>query len=225
MRERGTRSSDSVRSMSSKSAVWAVVHAERQALINDLGVIAPAQWGTPSLCVGWSVHDVLAHMIDVATTTRLGFVRRMIAARGDFDRDNQTGVDRERADDPAETLAAFRRVAGRTATPPAPLATRLVEEFAHGEDIRRPLGLQRDYPVEHVVTALGYLAKTSQKWGGGKERAERVRLVATDADTAIGTGPEVRGSAIALVLALSGRPVWPGELTGPGAAVMPTASR
>ncbi|MFE6650213.1 hypothetical protein ACFVJS_26885, partial [Nocardioides sp. NPDC057772] len=99
---------------------------------------------------------------------------------------------------------------------PAPLVTRLVEEFAHGEDIRRPLGITRDYPVEHVVTALRYLADTSQKWGGGKERAQRVRLVATDADAVIGTGPEVRGTAIALVLALSGRPVAPGELTGPG---------
>ncbi|MEU4452568.1 maleylpyruvate isomerase family mycothiol-dependent enzyme [Nocardioides sp. NPDC023903] len=211
--------------MASGSKVWPVVHAEREALISDLATLTPAQWAAPSLCVGWSVHDVLAHMVDVATTTRLGFVRRMIAARGDFDLDNQTGVDRERAEDPAETLAAFRRVAGRTATPPAPLATRLVEEFAHGEDIRRPLGLQRDYPVEHVVTALGYLAKTSEEWGGGKERAERVRLVATDADTVIGTGPEVRGTTIALVLALSGRPVGSGELTGPGAAVMPTASR
>lgn len=210
--------------MASDSKVWPVVHAEREALIRDLATLTPAQWTTPSLCVGWSVHDVLAHMIDVATTTRLGFVRRMIAARGDFDLDNQTGVDRERAEDPAETLAAFRRVAGRTATPPAPLATRLVEEFAHGEDIRRPLGLQRDYPVEHVVTALGYLAKTSQKWGGGKERAERVRLVATDVDTVIGTGPEVRGTAIALVLSLSGRPVAAGELTGPGATVMVAAT-
>lgn len=209
--------------MSSKSVVWPVVHAEREALVRDLESIAPAQWATPSLCAGWTVHDVLAHMIDVATTTRLGFVRRMLAARGDFDRDNQTGVDRERAQDPADTLAAYRRVAGRTATPPAPLATRLVEEFAHGEDIRRPLGLRRDYPVEHVVTALGYLAKTSQSWGGGKERAQRVRLVAADADTVIGDGPEVRGTAIALVLALSGRPVEPDELTGPGVAVM-TAS-
>lgn len=209
--------------MSSKSVVWPVVHAEREALVRDLESIAPAQWATPSLCAGWTVHDVLAHMIDVATTTRLGFVRRMLAARGDFDRDNQTGVDRERAQDPADTLAAYRRVAGRTATPPAPLATRLVEEFAHGEDIRRPLGLRRDYPVEHVVTALGYLAKTSQSWGGGKERAQRVRLVAADADTVIGDGPEVRGTAIALVLALSGRPVEPDELMGPGVAVM-TAS-
>lgn len=220
MRGRGASSSGSVRSMSSKSVVWPVVHAERKALVRDLETLAPAQWETPSLCTGWTVHDVLAHMIDVATTTRLGFVRRMVAARGDFDRDNQTGVDRERGQDPADTLATFRRVAGRTATPPAPLATRLVEEFAHGEDIRRPLGIQRDYPVEHVTTALRYLADTSQKWGGGKERAQRARLVVTDADTVIGAGPEVRGTALALVLALSGRPVRAGELVGPGASAM-----
>jgi uncharacterized protein (TIGR03083 family) len=49
------------------SDIWPVVHAERRALAADLADLSPEQWQTPSLCAGWSVHDVLAHM--VATTT------------------------------------------------------------------------------------------------------------------------------------------------------------
>jgi len=42
------------------SDIWPVVHAERRALVADLADLSPEQWRTPSLCAGWSVHDVLA---------------------------------------------------------------------------------------------------------------------------------------------------------------------
>lgn len=197
--------------------IWQLVHQERSALVGDLRGLSRAQWDTPSLCAGWSVHDVLAHLIDVDKTTRLGFVRRIIAARFDFDRDNQTGVDRERHTDPAQTLEAFEAVISFTATPPADLATRLIEEIAHGEDIRRPLGIRRAYPIESVLAALGYLVKTSQKLGGGKERCAGLHLTATDAEFSHGEGPEIQGKAVGLLMVLSGRKVDPSELTGPGA--------
>ena len=127
--------------------IWPVVHAERRALIRDLEDLPARQWATPSLCPGWDVHDVLAHLVDDARTTRLGFLRRLAAARFDFDRCNARGVARERRADPRDTLAAFRAVSGRTTSAPAAPATRLVEAFVHGEDIRRPLGLARAYPV------------------------------------------------------------------------------
>jgi uncharacterized protein (TIGR03083 family) len=200
------------------SGIWTVVHAEREALARDLEALPPGLWETPSLCPGWSVHDVLAHLVDDAKTTRLGFVRHFAAAGFDFDRCNAAGVARERADDPRRTLAGFRAASGRTTSAPAPLATRLVEAFVHGEDIRRPLGMSGTYPAAHVATALRFQAKTPVGQGGGKERARGLRLVATDAGLDVGAGPEVRGAAIVLLLALSGRPVRQGELSGPGAA-------
>ncbi|SDX25797.1 TIGR03083 family protein [Arthrobacter sp. cf158] len=203
----------------SPSTVWPVVHEERRALIRDLEPLEPAQWQTPSLCAGWDIHDVLAHVIDSAKTTRLGFMRRMIAARMDFDRDNALGVEREKAGDPGKTLTQFRAVLSRTSGPPAGLATRLVEAFVHGEDIRRPLGIRRDYPAEHVATALGYQVRTTTKMGGGKEIAEGWRLIATDTAFDHGDGPAVEGPAMSLLLAVSGRPVLESELSGPGAAV------
>lgn len=203
---------------------WSVVHTERRALPNDLAGLSPTQWDTPSLCPGWSVHDVLAHLIDVATTTRLGFVRRMTAARFNFDRDNANGVTRERYDDPARTLEAYRAVIDRKSTPPAPLVTRVVEEILHGEDIRRPLAIARSYPTDQVVAALQHLLRTTVRLGGGKERAASLRLVAVDAEVKAGEGDEVRGTALALLVAVSGRPVFPDELTGPGAAKLTSAS-
>lgn len=202
------------------TGIWPVVHAERRALARDLADLPAERWATPSLCPGWDVHDVLAHLVDDARTTRLGFLRRLAAARFDFDRCNAGGVARERRADPQDTLAAFRAVGGRTTSAPAAPATRLVEAFVHGEDIRRPLGLGRAYPAGPVAEALRYQVRTRGAFGGGKERAAGLRLVATDADLVTGAGPEVRGSVLALLLAVSGRPVRPGELAGPGAAAL-----
>jgi len=200
------------------SGIWPVVHAERWSLIQDLKLLPAESWTVPSLCPGWDIHDVLAHLVDDAKTTRLGFVRGFIAAGFDFDRASARGVARHRAENPEQTLAEFGAVSRRTTSAPAPLATRLVEVFVHGEDIRRPLGISRDYPAAHVWTALRYQLDTTVKFGGGKERAEGLCLVATDTDIRIGAGAEVRGSAIALLLAVSGRPLRPKELTGAGAA-------
>jgi uncharacterized protein (TIGR03083 family) len=199
---------------------WRVVHEERAALCRDLAALAPGQWAAPTACAGWDVHDVVAHLVDSAKATRLGFIRDMVAARFDFDRQNALGIARERRDDPQDTLRTFRSVVARTSTPPAPAATRLVEAFVHGEDIRRAVGLRGDYPAGGVGRALEHQARTTVRIGGGRERAAGLRLVASDAPFAAGSGPEVRGAAIALQLAVSGRTVEPGELTGPGAATL-----
>lgn len=201
----------------SASEIWSVVHQERQALIDDLAALELGDWRTPSLCPGWDVHDVLAHLVDSAKTTRLGFLRRMVAAGFDFDRDNAAGISREKGRHPRNTLKSFEAVSNSTATPPAALATRLVEAFVHGEDIRRPLTIDRNYSPEHVVWALSYQVKTGASMGGGKEVVQGWRLVASDVPFEHGTGPAIHGSVIALLLAASGRPPKTGELTGPGA--------
>jgi uncharacterized protein (TIGR03083 family) len=201
-----------------KSDVWTLVHAERRALIADLEQLDDARWEVPSLCAGWTVHDVVAHLVDVATTTRLGFVADMARARFDFDRQNERGIDRARGTSPAETLQHLRDVVSRTSGPPAPLDTRIVEEVLHGEDIRRPLGLTRTYPPAAVVRSLQQQARMPASFGGAKELVARIRLTATDIDLSIGDGPEVRGPLLALLLAVTGRRVALDELEGKGLA-------
>lgn len=78
--------------MNDAATVWDAVHTERRRLVDDLESLSEDRWRTASLCPGWSVHDVLAHLIGSATTTRWGFVRQMAAAQLDFDRTNDQGV-------------------------------------------------------------------------------------------------------------------------------------
>nr|PPQ55720.1 hypothetical protein C5F59_02700 [Streptomyces sp. QL37] len=203
--------------------VWAMVHAERAALINDLECLDAKQWEQPSLCAKWSVHDVAAHLADTARTTRLNFLVGLARARFDFDRLNARGVERERGASPQETLERMRQVASRRPTPPAPLDSRLVEEVVHGEDIRRPLRLARSYPMEAVVRSLRLQARTPASLGGAKELVARTRLMAADADVSIGEGPEVSGPALSLLLAVSRRRVALDDLDGPGVTTLAAA--
>lgn len=200
--------------------VWPMVHVERRALIDDLAKLDDTHWMRPSLCDGWTVHDVVAHVIDSAQTTRLGFVVDMARARFDFDRQNANGVERARGTTPRETLERLRQVASRTSTPPGPIDTRIVEAVVHGEDIRRAVGLTRSYPQDAVVRSLRQQARTSESFGGAKELVGRIRLEATDLDLSIGDGPEVSGPALALLLVISGRRTALNELHGPGVGTL-----
>jgi uncharacterized protein (TIGR03083 family) len=203
--------------------VWPIVHAERAALINHLENLDDVRWEEQSLCGGWTVHDVAAHLVDTARTTRLRFVVGLAWARFDFHRQNARGVQRHRGTSPQETMERLRRVQSRRSTPPAPLDSRLVEEVVHGEDIRRPLGMTHSYSEEAVLRSLRLQARTPRAFGGARELVSGVRLTATDADVSIGDGPGVTGPALSLLLALSGRRVALADLDGPGVPAVAAA--
>lgn len=201
--------------VSRSGAPWSVVHAEREALIADLERLDDTAWATPSLCTGWTVHDVLAHLVNDAKTTPFSFVAQLASARFDFDALNQRGMEAERQEHPRDTLERFRAAAGRTSSAPTPAATRYVEAFVHGEDIRRPLGITHTYPRAAVLEAIAHQRKTPVAMGGGRELAADRALVAIDAGASpdrsltLGHGPAVRGTAIDLLMWLSGRDVAP----------------
>jgi uncharacterized protein (TIGR03083 family) len=215
---------DAWRREKSVGEVWSMVHTERAALIDDLKNLDDGQWEEQSLCGDWTVHDVVAHLVDTARTTRLGFVVGLARARFDFDRQNARGVERHRGASPQETLERLAQVASRRSTPPAPLDSRLVEEVVHGEDIRRPLGLSRSYSQEAVVRSLRLQARTRASFGGARELMGRVRLEAADADVSVGDGPRVSGPALSLLLAISRRRVALDDLDGPGVTVLAAAT-
>jgi uncharacterized protein (TIGR03083 family) len=194
--------------------IWPTVHAELRSLADDLAPLSADQWATPSLCDGWDVHDVLAHLVGNSTTTRVGFMVSFARAGFDFDRMAANEVAAERRPNPADTLAAFRLVCGRTSGPPAPLITRVIEACVHGEDIRRPLGIAHTYPVGPVGQAITYFTK--DRLSGGRARLDGLTLIAIDADFTVGSGPEVEGPAMSLLLAASGRRAALADLSGPG---------
>lgn len=203
---------------SSATEVWPIVHAERRRLAADLAHLSDERWRTPSLCPGWDVHAVVAHLVDTARTSRISFVGDMVQARFNFDRANEIGIARTKRHDPQATLQELVEVADLTKTPPANLVTRLVEAIVHGEDIRRPLGIVGSYPEHAVAEALAFQLRTPVGFGGGRERAAGLRLVSHETGTTWGHGDDVEGTTLDLLLAVSGRPVPRESLSGSGAA-------
>ena len=198
---------------------WPNIHAERRALAQDLADLTSAQWSTPSLCAGWTVHQVLAHQAATAKMTPGSFLTKFAGAGFSFSTFTDKQIAVQAAGGPTATLAAFRAVETATSSPPGPKDSWLGEALVHSEDIRCPLGLHRDYPGPAVTRAITFYAG-SNAIIGGKKRVAGLTLRATDTDFAIGSGPEVSDPAMALLLATTGRTVALVDLTGPGLATL-----
>ena len=199
--------------------IWPVVHAERRALAVDLAGLTPEQWATPSMCTGWSVHDVLAHMVATAKETPPRFFVGMLTSGFRLSRMTEKRIAEERAGGPAATLAAFRAVETATSAPPGPKLSWLGEALVHAEDIRRPLGIAHEYPVASVtaVTDLRGFERPDRRQEPGRGRHPCRRRTPTGRTAA---GPVVSGPARALMLATTGRKAALDELSGPGVEIL-----
>ena len=97
----------------SRVAMAPDVEAERRDLADLLDTLDDRDWRTQSLCAGWTVRDVVAHLT-LADRDFAATALRMIRARGDFD---QVTADmaRERAlrYSPTELVAQLRETAGQ----------------------------------------------------------------------------------------------------------------
>jgi uncharacterized protein (TIGR03083 family) len=202
---------------------WPTIHAERRALAADLQTMTGDQWDTPSLCSNWTVRDVLAHMTSTATLTPPSFFGKLISSGFSFDKVQEGGVAAQRGSSPAETLAHFEGVVDSVKHPPGPNTTWLGEVIVHSEDIRRPLGIKHSYPTDAVV-AVAHFYQGSNMLIGSKRRISGLTLQATDAEWSHGTGPEVAGPILSLVLAMTGRTAALDDLTGDGVATLRTRS-
>ena len=203
--------------------IWPVIQSERGALVTDLQGVADDQWSTPSLCTGWTVRDVLAHMTGTAKITPPSFATKMVASGFSFAKLQAKDISRERGSSPAETLTRFEAVVPSRKHPPGPSDTMLAETIIHAEDIREALGIDHVYPTEAVVQVADFY-KGSNLIVGTKRRIAGLTLRATDTDWSHGTGPEVAGPIIALVMAMTGRKAALDDLTGEGVAGLRQAS-
>jgi uncharacterized protein (TIGR03083 family) len=194
---------------------WPVIHAERKALVSDLGSLQDDQWSTPSLCTEWTVRDVLAHMTATARMSPPAFFIKIAGTGFNFGKLQGEGIAANRGPTPADTLAGFEAIVTSTGHPPGPPDTVLGETIVHSEDIRRPLGLRHAYPTDAIVQAADFF-KGSNMIIGTKRRISGLRLRATDAEWSTGDGPEVVGPILALLMAMTGRKPAASELTGEG---------
>ena len=201
------------------SSPWPLIHGEREALADDLASLTDEQWATPSLCPGWSVRDVLGHIIATAKMKQSGFLPALARAGFRFNDMSNNLIAAEATVAPADGLAELRRHLTDTTHPPGPVETMLGEAVVHGEDIRRPLGIKRAYPPGAVTRSAEFFRR-SNLLIGSKRRIAGLRLRADDLEWAAGSGPEVTGPALSLLMAMTGRAAALDDLSGEGVATL-----
>ena len=201
--------------------VWSWVAEERVALASRLDALDAGAWEQPSLCAGWRVRDVVAHLVWLAEASRPSVVRDVAREL----RPPETAiarVARRLGDEEPRALVARLRAAagGRFVVPGMPPAYALGEVLAHGSDALRGAGAPTRPADERTRVAAEAYRRTGLVFG--VRRAGRARLTASDAGWSVGPedGPAASGPGEAVLLALAGRPEGTAELDGPGTELL-----
>ena len=200
--------------MTSDATLQPVVAAEFVALADLLDSATDAQWDTPSLCAGWRVREVIAHMTMAARYPEDKFMAELRRCNFDFGRLSNEIASRDAALPAGELVANLRSDVMQHWTPPGGgYHGALNHVVIHGLDVTVPLGVPRRSPDSTIRVVLDDLTT-----GGIHERfgmgIDGRTLLATDIDWSYGSGPPLRGTAEDLALVLCGRTVPAGRIEG-----------
>lgn len=201
-----------------RETVWDTVVAERHHLHDHLRELSAEEWDRPSVCAGWRVRDVAAHVISAPQLRWRETARAMPGVRHGYNgmilRDGQRRGAAPVADILAQydVWAAVRR-GPVTVTHLEPL----IDVLVHTQDILRPLG--RHHAMPSVAAAV---AADRARWlaplSGSTGVVRHIRMRATDTDWERGRGPLLEGPMSELLLVCMGRRAAPGTLAGDGTA-------
>jgi uncharacterized protein (TIGR03083 family) len=202
-----------------RDQVWQVIDAQRRSLAGLLEGLSGDEWRRPSLCAGWTVRDVAAHL----TLQQLdlgGAIGMMARWRGSLDRTIHDAACRRAAALPTERISAeIRDTAGsRRHNFGVTYLETLTDVLVHAQDIAIPLGRRHDMPPQAAATAASRVL--SMRWPPPLPSARKVtgfRLTATDTSWSIGQGPEVKAPMGAILLVCAGRLAALPQLSGDGA--------
>ncbi|MEU7896913.1 maleylpyruvate isomerase family mycothiol-dependent enzyme [Nonomuraea sp. NPDC049152] len=200
-----------------RDEVWQAIDHERSGLADLFDELSEEEWATPSLCEGWRVRDVAAHLT-LAHIGLLTAVLAMLRARGDMNRMiHDTAV--RQAELPVRQYGVLLRemVGSRRKAPVISDLEPLIDVLVHGQDIAIPLGRDRTMPAGPAAAAA------TRVWTmGGPFHAQRklegLELVATDCSWSVGRGLRVEGTIGAILLLLAERRAALSQLSGPGLA-------
>lgn len=203
--------------------IWAATDAQRLGTADLLESLNDAEWSRPSLCEGWTVRDVAAHLSLQPIGLRRGLWMGLRYPGGMNHVINRSA--RGRARRPVDQIITDLRSSVGTHRPNFGLTAThaLLDALVHSQDIAIPLG--RELPMASDAAAAAATHAWSTR-GTVQARVfrrlplEGLRLEATDTDWAVGEGAPVEGPVAALLLLLTGRRVALAQLSGPGADLM-----
>lgn len=190
------------------------VAGEFLALADLLDSASDAQWDAPSLCAGWRVREVIAHLTMAARYREEEVMAELRRCDFDFGRLSNQVASRDAELPTGELVGYLRSDVMQHWTPPGGgYHGALNHVVIHGLDVTVPLGVPRRSPDETIRVILNDLTEGSGHGNFGIDIDGRA-LQATDLDWSYGSGPALRGAAENLALALCGRTVPDGRLEG-----------
>ena len=199
-----------------REELWRHIHEERRALAGHLATLDADQWERASMCAGWSVRDVAAHVI---STPQIGWAESLRLVPSLVHGYNQAiyrDVKRRGLASPESILADYERFDGSRHHVPLTTAVEpLIDVLVHSQDILRPLGVEHHMPPGAAAVA-GDRARLMAPVFGTARRLRGLRLVATDTDWARGRGAVVEAPMEELLMLVTGRADEVGPVaTGP----------
>jgi uncharacterized protein (TIGR03083 family) len=196
-----------------------MIAAQRGELAAVLDALPASGWDEPTLCAGWRVREVVAHVTMPFRYSGRRFVVELARSRGKFNEMADRVALRDAARmSPAELAGAVRSNIGHPWRPPGGgFSGALAHDVIHGLDITVPLGLAFAIPEERLRRVLPVSAadKTVTFFGANLAGIE---FRARDMDWTLGAGTPLTGAAADLLLAMCGRKLPAGRLSGEAAA-------
>lgn len=190
------------------------IAARRRGLADVLSELAAGSWDADTLCEGWRVRELVAHMTMPFRYSAVRFVVEMGKSGGRFSHMADRCARRDAAMPTAELVSGLRDNATYVWKPPGGgLEAGLIHDAVHGLDFTVPLGISQPIPEEVLRTVLDEMAKPSSLKHFGVDLGG-IALQAEDIEWSSGSGTPVSGRAEDLVLALSGRHLPAGRLRG-----------
>ncbi|MFC9659006.1 maleylpyruvate isomerase family mycothiol-dependent enzyme [Nocardia sp. NPDC127606] len=186
--------------------IWQAVADERATLVELLRDLPESAWDTASLCEGWRIRDVVAHLVLATRVTVAALLVNLIRARGNTDRlIHDTAVRHADRTPTAELLAELRATIDSRVIPigTTPI-DRLMDLLVHGQDIAVPLGIERVMPTTTAQLSLDRVWTMGAPFHA-QSRLAGYSLRTTDTSWAVGTGTPITGTAAELLMVVTGR--------------------
>ncbi len=202
-----------------ESELPAQIAAERRELARVLSDLPALAWDADTLCAGWRVREVVAHMTMPFRYSAARFAAELARSGGRFDLMSDRVARRDAAAvSAADLLSVLQANATHPWKPPGGgYVGALTHDVIHGLDITVPLGIGRRVPEGRLRAVLDAIAAPKARKHFGTDLSG-VQLRAEDIDWVSGSGQQLSGAAQDLALVLCGRKLPPGRLHGEPAA-------
>lgn len=206
--------------------IWQAIRRQRTDLATFLETLSDSEWNVPSLCTGWLVRDVAAHIILESRYTNRNSLVSLFKHGLNLNKFMFVFAKEVGQKPTQELVAMLREDIDKRITPVLTKPSGVLADLViHEQDIRLAIGREKDFDPEVLRLVL-------QEFDGGgfgigeilvglHKNLKSLKLVASDIGWSRGESElSVEGRAQDLLPALAGRPFTLIRLKGDGVKIL-----